>query len=388
VLLAKGFRPFFLLSALAAGAAMLAWLAALGGVLGQRGALTGISWHAHEMLFGFGLALLAGFLLTAVPNWTKLPAVTGPRLLALIVLWGAGRLAVGLDAVLPGELVMAVDVAFPLSLALVIAWPILRARSSRNYGIPLSVGLLAVACAASHAAARGTLALRDPQMALRLGVDLIIVIIVVIGGRIVPLFTGNALKRAAGAGEAPTVRTRDARDSLAVVTACAVVAVDAAQLPSTVAGALFGVAALAQGARMVGWRSPLTVREPLLWILHVGYAWVALGYLAKAAAAFSPTLISGSTATHTLAAGALGTFAVGMIGRVSMGHTGRPLVASKTMTAAFALVVSAGVARVMAALGVSAALHASATLWILAFAALAVAVAPVLLRPRPDGKPG
>lgn len=387
VVFARGFRPFFLLAALEAAVAVPWWLALWAGALPPPAWLSPMLWHAHEMVFGFVAAAAAGFLLTAVPTWTGSRPIAGAPLAALAALWLAGRVAMALAGALPLALVAALDVAFLAALAVVVARPILSARQARNAGVPLVLAALAAVNAATQLDALGI----APGLGARVlhgGVDLAVVLITLIGGRIVPSFTANALRRS---GSAAAVHSRPALDRAALVAVVAYAVLDVA-LPRTLAsGALALAAGLAVAARMSGWQTRRTLADPLLWSLHLGYAWVALGLIAVGLADLSGA-IPWTIGLHALTAGAIGTMVLAVMTRVPLGHTGRPLAAPRAATAAYLLVSAGALARTAGALAFpdaySGVLLVAALLWSGAYAVFVARYAPILLGPRVDGQPG
>jgi len=380
-LFSLGFRPFFALAALQAVFSVSAWVAIFAGLVPAPLWLTPSLWHAHEMIFGFVAAAAAGFLLTAAPTWTQSRPVSGSPLIFLAALWLVGRVAMALAGALPLPIVALVDVAFLPAFALVIARPILAARQTRNYGFPALLSALALANLCAHLDALG-LAPGFAATCLHGGVDLAIVLIVVVGGRITPSFTANAFRRD---GVAAVVRTRVWVDRTAIA---AVVGVALANLlvPRTpVSGALALFASLAVAARMSGWQTRHTLRDPLLWSLHLGYAWVAIGLAAIALADLTGE-IAWSVGLHAETTGAIGTMVLAVTTRVSLGHTGRPLVAPRSATAAYLLVSAAALVRTAGALIVPdpylRVIALAGLLWAAAFAVFLVHYAPILVRPR------
>ncbi len=379
-----GFRPFFLAASIAAVALMLAWLAALRGVLALD-----VAWHAHEMTFGFATAVIAGFLLTAVQNWTSAERLGPAPLAALVALWATGRVAQWPAlADLAGSAASALDLAFLPALALAIGAPILRTRNRRNYGVPV----ILLALAAAHALQHAGLAVPGWVTALGVlaptaGVHAIVLLVIVIGGRVTPAFTANALKGTA------VVRASDARDVAAIASGALALTVAslAAAPPVLVAGAA-ALAALLNAARMVGWATRATRRDPLLWILHAGYAWIVAGLALTALAALAPGRVAPTVALHAFAVGAIATMILGMISRVALGHTGRPLVLPRGMRVAFAAIVLASLARVaiplLAPTAMALAWEIAGALWCLAFGLYAIVYFAILVSPRPDGRPG
>lgn len=377
---ALGFRPFFLAAGLYAVVLMALWLLVLrrGIYLGE---LSPPVWHGHEMVFGFAVAVIAGFLLTAAQNWTGIRTPSGPPLAALFLLWLAGRVSFLVPGVPPG-LVAAIDLSFLPVLALALALPILRAKQLHNYPFPVMLLALAAANALVHGEALGwTAATAKPG--LYLAVYVVVTMIVVMGGRVIPSFTDNKLQTRA--------RRWKAIEILApVATVGALVAALIAPV-SGVTALLAAVAATVHVIRLAGWYTSRYWSVPLLWILHLGYAWIAIGFvlLTLSAAGLG---VTGVSALHAFTVGGIGTLTLGMMARVSLGHTGRLLEPAPVMTRAFALINLAALFRAVLPLlvpGVYSQLMATAALaWIAAFGLFVLVYAPMLLRPRVDGKPG
>lgn len=345
--LSYGFRVFFLACAGWGLVAMALWLVWLGVHLNGADfavmtiALPPFQWHAHEMVFGFGLAAVAGFLLTAVPNWVGGKPIRGAPLGLIAAAWLAGRLAVGFSAWLPAVLVVAVDALFPLLLAGMLARQIIPARQPRNLGVVVVVSLLGTLQVLSLADA---LALFDNPLAqapARIGVELLVLLIAVIGGRITPAFTRNWLN---ARGHAVSVAMGTWLDRAAVALTAAAVLADAAGAPDALRAPLFAAAGLALLVRLSRWHGRLTLAEPLLWVLHLGYGLVAAGFLLMAAAVLG--VLVESTALHLWTIGAVGVMVVGVMSRVALGHTGRALTAPRPTAIAYGLMVLAAVVRV------------------------------------------
>jgi uncharacterized protein involved in response to NO len=384
ILFAYGFRPFFLLAGLYGALAVPLWLGLYTGWLGLEPALPAPLWHGHEMLFGFGTAVLAGFLLTATPGWSGRPAVAGAPLAGLVLVWLAGRAASFFGGGLPAAAAI-VDLAFLPALALAIA-PHLQAAPPRNLVfLPLLGGLLLANLAIDldgSGFVRGIAA-----TALRVALDLFILTIALIGGRVVPSFTANFLKMH---GEAVAVRSFSWLDRLALGALIAMLLADLGVWPR-VAGAIALAAALFNAVRMRGWHGRRTLSEPLLWVLHLGYAWLAIGLTWKGLVDLIGFL-PGSEALHGLAIGAIGTMTIGVMSRASLGHTGRPLVAPRPVGLAYVLISGAAFARLAAPLLAGdlylPALLTSASLWCTAWLLFLVTFGGVLIRSRIDGQPG
>jgi len=372
-----GFRPFFLLGSLHAALAVLAWGGVLAGWIAPPTWLGATRWHAHEMLFGVVSAAIAGFLLTAVPNWTQRPALRGGRLATLVALWLAGRLAMAAPDRLPPLLVAAVDVAFLPALALAVAAPIWAAGTRRNYVVPLLVLALGLADALVQAESLGWIG-GFAAPALRTGVFVVAVVVTLIGGRIVPLFTANALRRAGRTAAVPVPGLAD-RIALPAVIACA--ALSAIAPGSAARGLAAAVAALALVARLARWQGHRSLGDPLVWSLHLGYAWLPIGYALVAGADLlrEPWELAG---LHALGAGAFGTMILAVASRVALGHSGRPLVAPPGAVAAYALATLGALLRVAGAVTGAPVLPLAAILWGVAFFVFFATYAPILATPR------
>ncbi len=374
--LALGFRPFFLLAGLHAALAIPLWLVVLEGGYDPASAFGSTYWHAHEMLFGFAVAVIAGFLLTAASNWTGRTTAKGAWLGALAAVWIAGRAAMLGGAVLSPGVVAAVDLAFLPLLAFAVGRAIVAARDRRNYAIVAILALLFVANALMHAGwfRRGAL----------MAMDVVLVLMVVIGARVIPSFTKNAT-RAGG------IRNLPAFDRAAALGMLAIAVADATGAPLWAIGALSGLTALLLALGVRHWGARHTARVPLLWVLHVAHAWIIVGLALRFLSWLTP-LVPETAAVHAFTAGAVATLTLGMMARVARGHTGRMIVAARTTTAAFVLVTLAALVRVTAPLALTGfylpTLLVAGTLFAAAFALFLIDCAPMLVRPRVDGKPG
>ena len=386
-LFGRAFRPFFLAAGLYAPLAVAAWLGVWLGALPAPRWLAPVSWHGHEMLFGVVTAAISGFLLTAAPVWTGRAALHGAPLAALFALFVSGRLAMLAAGVLPAAVVAGLDLAFLPLVALVLARTVWRSGQWRNYGVVALVALLALGNAAVHAEALGVTT-DSASRALRLTADGVVLLIVVIGGRITPPFTTNALLRAGVTARAESPLWLD---RLAVAATGLFAAVDLVAPRSAASGLAAAAAGLAVAARMAGWQTLRTLRDPLVWSLHAGMAWVALG-LGLVAAGDLGAPVPASAGLHALTAGAMGSMILAVMTRVSLGHTGRALVLPRGASAAYALVHAGAIARVAAAFAPvdtqSALLAVGGGLWAAAFAVFAALYAPILSSPRVDGKEG
>ncbi|MEW5998368.1 MAG: NnrS family protein [Pseudomonadota bacterium] len=381
-LLSFGFRPFFLLGALWAALAMALWVAVLAGKLTLPTAFDPVSWHAHEFLFGYLGAIIAGFLLTAVPNWTGRLPVTGWPLVGLVAAWLAGRVSVTLSQELSPLAVALADLALTVALAALLGREIVVGKNWRNLPV---VGLLVVfgcANALYHwEAASGAFAAQG--MGLRLGLAAVLMMIAVIGGRIVPSFTRNWLaKQGEGRLPTPPMQSFDLA-ALGVLLAALLVWVAAPFAAFT--GIALGLAGLVHLARMARWAGDRTFAEPLVLVLHLGYVFVPLGALAAAAEILGSGWVGAGSAQHLWMAGALGLMTLAVMTRATLGHTGRALMAGRGTVAIYAAVICAVLARIGAGAwpGAASPLHSlSGASWIAAFAGFVALYGPMLLRPR------
>jgi len=327
-----GFRPFYLAGSMFAAVSILLWTLQVTGVLTTM-YLAGPVWHAHEMLFGFALAIIVGFLFTAGRNWTNQPTPTGRTLAALVLLWLAARVLVLTPF---GWLAAAANVAFPLAAAVCLAKPFIKARNRRNY---FFIGLLALLGLASGFVHLAQLRIITAPAwdGLRIALDVVLFIVAVMAGRVIPLFTNNGV-RGAGAVRNATV------EKAALGAVLVLLAADLAGLNGKLLAMAAAVACIAHAVRWALWRPWRTTSAPLVWVLHVAYCWVPihLGLRALAALGF----VAASTATHALTVGAIGGLIIGMMTRTARGHTARPLRADKFDIACYVLVLLAGLARV------------------------------------------
>ena len=373
-----GFRPFYLLASLFAALSVALWSLQFTGWL-PKPYLPAPLWHAHEMLFGFTLAVVVGFLFTAGRNWTNLPTPTGLPLAALALLWLAGRVLVLTPWTWASALVNA---AFPLAAAVALAIPFVRAGVRRNYFFPALLVLLAAVSLAIHLDQLGVLA--APAWAgIQVALDVVLFILCVMGGRVIPMFTNNGVPGAAA-------RRQPLLEKLALGSVLALLAADALRLPVLAVGILAAIAAVAHLARWLLWQPWTTLRTPLVWVLHLAYLWIPLHLALRvgAAAAWTPP----SAAVHALTVGAVGGLVIGMMTRTARGHTARPLRADRRDVACYLLVALAAPVRVLLPLALPQwtllAIAVSGLLWAAGFALYFASYWGVLTRPRLDGKPG
>ncbi len=375
-LLRAGFRIFFPAAALWASLTMLLWALMLRGVLQLPTVFHPVVWHLHELLFGFVAAAIAGFLLTAIPNWTGRPALTGAPLAALALLWLLGRFAVATSAWTGPALAMTADLAFLIVLAAIVANELIAARSWRNLPVLAALALLIASNAMIHAGQFAGPAWTAAGQ--RLAIAVIVALITLIGGRIIPLFTRNWLRGHNARGlPAPA----DRHDVVVMVAGVIALAAWVVAGLNPLTGSALLIAGGLHAVRLARWRGYDTLAEPLLWILHIGYAWLVLGLLLLGIAGWLPHLAS--TAIHALTAGAMGTMIAAVMSRASLGHSGQPLKAGRGTVLVYLLLLVAALARVFASLpgiGRVPALDLAATAWIAGFALFVALYAPLYLR--------
>ena len=379
-ILTYGFRPFFFGGALWAALSMALWVPMLSGHLALPTAFDPVSWHAHEFLFGYLGAVIAGFLLTAVPNWTGRLPIVGWPLAGLFALWAAGRLAVMTSWHLPPVAVAVTDLAFLVVLAAVLAREIVAGRNWRNLIVLAMLAVFVLGNGLFHwDAARGEHAAQGAG--LRLGLGASIMMIAVIGGRIVPSFTRNWLvKQGDPMLPAPPMQRFD-KVALLILLVALLLWVAAPMHALT--GVTLGLAGGLHAWRLVRWQGRRTVSEPLVAVLHAGYLFVPLGALAMAVEILAPGSLGMAGAQHLWMAGAIGLMTLAVMTRATLGHTGQALSAGAgTVTIYGALVVSV-LARVAAGLWPASAepLHVVAGVgWIAAYGGFAVVYGALLLR--------
>ncbi len=373
-----GFRPFYLLASLFSVFSVLLWAAQFAGFL-PTAYLQGAAWHGHEMLFGYTIAVMTGFLLTAVRAWTNQPTPSGAPLMALAALWVGGRVLVLTPYTLAA---MIVNAAFPVAVAVAIGIPLYRARNVRNYFFVGLLVLMSVLLFAVHLALQGRFEL-SPRLGLQLALDVVLFVLAVMGGRVIPMFTNNSVPGAAA------TRHRWV-EKFALGSVILLFAADLLQLPQPVVAAIASLGALAHAARLYLWRPWRTLGTPLVWILHVAYAWIVVHLALRGLSALD--LVAASYATHALTIGAIGGMTLGMMTRTARGHTGRPLLADRFEVAMFVFIQLAAVARVFCGIAspdlYMLTVELSGLLWSAAFCLYAFRYWPILTRARLDGKPG
>jgi len=383
----QAFRPFFLAGALFSIAALASWGLFLSGLLSFTPYGGATFWHGHEMLFGFAGAIIVGFLLTAVQNWTGLRATHGRSLLLLWGLWLLARLLLLFDWAGLAWVVVLLDLSFFPLTAFMMSALVIKAGNKRNL---FFVPLLLLLCGANALTHLSVLTGDSSyyRWGFYAGVMLVSALMAVMGGRVIPMFTAN------GTGT-PRVPPKPWLDRSVLISTWLLVLLYVTQaitlLPAWVNGSLFALAALGNAYRAFYWRPWVTVKVPLVWSLHLAYWFIPLGF-ALFALHFWGLNVTASTALHSLTAGAMGSLILAMIARVSLGHTGRPLAIGKAVAIAFALIVLAGMVRLVT--GLQPALLPingyllSAGLWVLAYSIYVSQYFTILTSPRADGRPG
>jgi uncharacterized protein involved in response to NO len=373
-----GFRPFYLLASAFAAISVALWVLQYSGVI-AGGLMSGSAYHAHEMLFGYAIAVIVGFLLTAVRNWTQRETPAGGVLAAIALLWVAGRVLMVTPYALAAGIVNAL---FPLAGAIAIAIPLFASGNKRNYFFVALLAGASVAVFMFHLSSMGSIAL-PARASLQAGLDIVLFVVAVVAGRVIPMFTNNGVP-GAGATRKAWLETA----SLAAV--LAVLALDVARVGGVVLAGVAVAAAALHLARLWLWHPWRTLRTPLVWVLHAAYAWIPVHLALRAVSEMG--WIPAPLATHALTIGAIGGMTIGMMTRTARGHTGRPLVADGAEVIAYALVHLAAVVRVLVPLAIPVAYFwavvASGVMWSLAFALYFLRYWPILTRPRIDGKPG
>lgn len=385
-LFAYGFRSQFFLAGMAAVLLVPLWAFGFvaGAPLGTGWPPT--LWHAHEMLFGFIACAIAGFMLTAVPSWTGQKGFAGPPLMVLAAVWVLARVLIATSPAWPAMLPALVDLAYLPIVAVLVMVPLLRSRN-RNTPLLVVLGALWLTDVAFYVG----LLRHDAPLALKavvVGIDITLLLVTVIGGRIVPAFTTSALR---AQGLDTNLQSSAPLTLLAVLAMAGVIVGDIIWPNSRIAGCLAGLAAVLQALRLAQWRTPLTLRQPIVWILHLAYLWLPVGLALKAAALLGGYAIAAFW-LHALTIGALTTMILAVMTRASLGHTGRPLRVHPLTTLAYALLTAAAVIRVfglsLPGMSYPMVIAAAATFWTAAFLLFIGVYSPILWGPRADGKPG
>ncbi|MGB3537095.1 MAG: NnrS family protein [Mesorhizobium sp.] len=377
-ILSYGFRPFFFMGSLYAGLAILFWLPLFYGSLETSSLFAPVDWHIHEMLFGYLAAVMTGFLLTAIPNWTGRLPVQGMPLLALALLWLAGRFAVYFSGQIGWMAAGIIDCAFLLAVAMAAATEIVAGRNWRNLKVLIPVTVLFAANVVFHAEAHFS---GVSDIGRRLGIGAAILLITIIGGRIIPSFTRNWLVRE-NPGRLPVPFNRF--DAVVIGLSVLALALWTFLPERSETGLALLVAAIFNVVRLGRWAGDRTFRDPLVIILHVAYAFIPLGMLLAATAVLYPGAVAPAAAMHAFGVGAIGTMTLAVMARATLGHTGRALRAGKIGSFVFAAIVVAALIRIAAALGLPGdwPIHLAACAWALAFLGFAAFYGGMLMRPR------
>lgn len=378
--LGRGFRPFFLLGALYSVVSLLIWGGFYAGYVSPPSVLADpVSWHAHEMVYGFTMAIVAGFLLTAVANWTGGAPARQFHLLGLCGVWLVGRVVMGVELGLPEIAIFAIEGAFVPALAISLSIPLFKSWNKRNFVFLVLLSTLFICDMA--------FLITQERMPLYIAVMVIITMVSLVGGRIIPAFTVAALR---GRGEDAHQIPQGRMDVLALVSLALMIVV---LLLMGTHGVVLSVIAFASVVihtlRLRHYHTRRIVNDPMVWILHVGYGWVIIGLLFMGLAALG--ILPFSIALHALTAGAIGSMTIGMMCRVALGHTGREKIATKATTLSFILMQGAVILRVFGPVFFpdysTLWMSISALLWASCFGIYVLIYTPILWKPRPDGRP-
>jgi len=373
-----GFRPFYAAAAIFAVVAMVVWLRAFAGYTGTGVYLHSVVWHSHEMLFGFAAAVIAGFLFTAVHNWTGLPTPTGAVLAGLTALWVAARVLILKG---PAPIAAIVDVAFLPAIAVAVAIPIFRSRNVRNYKVLVVVMALAVSHGIFHLASQGYLPAWLSRISLFVSIDIVVILLAIVAGRVIPAFTNNAIPEANARHESWVEIVTFVG---MIIVALATIVSGSWALPSGLMAVILIVVAAAHATRLGLWDPIRTIHSPLLWMMPVAYSWLPFAFLLRALATMN--IVPASAWIHAVTIGAISSFMLAMMMRSTLGHTGRKLVASRTDMTAFLLLQLSAVVRVIASIAAGGSYRywivISSLAWVLAFLLFAARYLPMLSRPR------
>ena len=360
---------------------IVAWLLTDQGVLELGGALPATYWHGHEMLFGFAMAAVAGFLLTAVPVWTESDPASGTGLAILAALWIGGRAAMWLAGALPPLAVAGLDLIFIPALGVTVGHAVAATRQLRNAIFPALLAVLFAANLLVHLEALDVTQ-DTAALGLRLALYVFTLMVAVLGSRMIPVFTRNALKRDGIEGE---VRSGGKTQAAALAALVAAIFADLADAPEPVQGVVAMGAAVLLAASMRGWQTRRILGQPILWVMHLAYAWLPVGIALKGLADLT-AMLSETAALHGMTTGAIGTMILAMTTRVALSHTGRPLKVAPSITVAYALVTLAALFRVVVPIAApdayGTAIIASGMCWAAAYAIFTVVYWPILTGPR------
>jgi uncharacterized protein involved in response to NO len=373
-----GFRPFYLLAGAFAALSVALWIGQYAGLLPAIH-VRSAAWHGHEMLYGYTMAVVAGFLLTAVRNWTAMPTPAGAPLFALAMLWVAGRVLI----LTPFAIAAAIaNAAFPIAIGVAIGIPIVRSRNRRNYFFVTLLFFLGLAVLGFHLSHLGLLAW-PARASLQVGLDIVLFVLAVMGGRVIPMFTSNGIP-GVKATRHPVV------ERLSLGGVLMLLAADLVQTPPIIVAVLALIVAAAHAARLLLWQPWRTLGAPLVWVLHLAYGWIVVHLVLRAVAAIGG--VGELLAIHALTIGAIGGMTIGMMTRTARGHTGRLLKADGFEVTCYVLVALAAAVRVFGGLMLPEyylmTVVSSGLCWSAAFIVYTARYWPVLSRPRIDGKAG
>ncbi len=379
---AYGFRPFFLAAGFYATISIPIWIAFLLGYLQFDSHWSVQTWHAHEMIFGFFVSAITGFLLTAIPSWTGKRGYAGAPLIVLILVWLLGRVAVALSAALPAWLVAAIDLAFLPVLAFTLLPALIRSGNRRNLVFIALLAMLFTANLQFYISDGTTTA------PFQFAINLILILVTIVGSRILPVFTASGLRQA---GHDIKIRRNALLDKSILICMGLMIVADIVHPAPMWIVALTGFTTVLYCWQISRWRGWLTISEPILWVLHIGYMWIPIALVLKIAW-LSGAAIPATSWLHALTAGAFSTMILGVMSRAALGHTGRALVVAPTITVAYILLSFAALIRVFAPILVpqfwSQSMVASALLWSTAFILFLIIYTPILCLPRIDGRAG
>lgn len=381
-LFALGFRPFFLLAGISALVMLGVWIGVYRGDITVGNYYGTVVWHSHEMLFGYTSAVVAGFLLTAVRNWTGVDTITKLPLAILTGIWLLGRLLPFLAGSVPAGLIALIDLLFLPALAVAIAHPIIKVKMWHNlFFVPLLL-IYAIGNALVHVQILG-LADNTLNMGNTFGIAMIILLLAVMGGRVIGFF----IERGLGGVQ---VKSWPLVEKLCIASVLVYFGAELLISDSTVLALLAAVTAVIHSIRLVGWYNNRIWSVPLLWVLYLGYGWIVLGFLLEAFAATG--VVPSYLALHAFTAGGIGVMTLGMMARVSLGHTGREMRSATVISIAFGLINLAALVRILLPIMMPNAYAGLITLaggiWMVAFLLFAIIYAPILIKPRVDGRPG
>ena len=377
-LFSYGFRPFFLGGAVWSVVCIVLWIPQFLGDLSLRTAYSPLDWHIHEMLYGYVAAVVAGFLLTAIPNWTGRLPITGAPLIALAALWFAGRAAILLSAHLGILAAASIDVAFLTTLAVITAREVIAGRNWRNLRVLVLIAVLIASNVAFHAEVYVS---GSADYSIRIGIATIIMLITLVGGRIVPSFTRNWLAHQEK-GRLPVPFSRFDIASIAVTLVSLALWM---RLPDgTITGITLIAAAVIQAVRLARWAGDRTTSDRLVLVLHVGYAFVPIGFALLGASALVPLVVPSSVGIHAWTAGAFGLMPLAVMTRASLGHTGQPLTAGRGTQAIYLFALCAALLRMIAGLiGSMLLMEIAGAAWVAAFGGFVLLYGPLLARQNP-----